>query len=446
MSILRRNKIKRHMNEVVYGSVFATVLIVTFAATSLTKDKTEYRTTDETESYVVNVMSVDSVKVAAARETEKQKEKNTEQKIEKRDKVQAAGQIATNTSVDATKAAVEESTTVQETKEDLSKYKGIFVMNTSSNLNIRHKADANSEVVGILTEGNGGKVLEYGTEWTKVKSGNVKGYVATGYILIGDKAKKALKENGYTAIIEGDTVKVRAERNTDCEVLGMIAKGETLKCTKVYDKWVKVIFDGKTGYISKDLVKLDQIVTDAKSVEEIEAEQLAEAEKARKEAAANEAAANSGPTSQNTTSNSVTSNSTTSNSQSSNNVTVQNKATPANADDQYLLACIVSCEAGGESYEAKLAVANVVLNRVRSGAYPSSISGVVYQPFQFTPASNGSLAKKIANGPDAGSKKAAADALAGSNNVPGYLFFGRTDCVSSGSKKSHRVIDHQVFY
>ena len=111
-----------------------------------------------------------------------------------------------------------------------------------------------------------------------------------------------------------------------------------------------------------------------------------------------------------------------------------------------MLACIVSCEAGGESYEAKLAVANVVLNRVRSGAYPSSISGVVYQPFQFTPASNGSLAKKIANGPDAGSKKAAAAALAGTNNVPGYLFFGRTDCVSIGNRKSHRVIDHQVFY
>jgi len=419
MNILRRNKLRRHINEVIYGSVFATVILVVVLATALSKDKTEFRETLETETYVVNVRSIDSIKVASAKETEKQKKEDI-------------GKTKTETKVSDKKETEEKET---KSKEDLSKYKGIFVMNTSSNLNIRSKADASSEVVGILSEGNGGEVLKYGSQWTKVKSGKVKGYVATGYILIGDRAKKALKENGYTAIINADTVKIRAERNTECEVLGMAANGETFKCTKVYDKWVRIVFEGRIGYISKEFVKLDQIVTNAKTVEEIEEEQIAEAEKAKKEAEAS-----------NVTNNQNSSKSAASSNNSSANATTQSKAVSANVDDQYLLACIVSCEAGGESYEAKLAVANVVLNRVRSGAYPNTISGVVYQPWQFTPTSNGSLAKKLQNGPDAGSKQAAAAALSGTNNVPGYLFFGRTDCVSIGNSKSHRIIDHQVFY
>lgn len=63
--------------------------------------------------------------------------------------------------------------------------------------------------------------------------------------------------------------------------------------------------------------------------------------------------------------------------------TTQGEAVSAGADDLTLLAAIIECEAGGESYECQLAVGAAVINRVKSGSYPNSISGVIYQKGQF---------------------------------------------------------------
>lgn len=60
-----------------------------------------------------------------------------------------------------------------------------------------------------------------------------------------------------------------------------------------------------------------------------------------------------------------------------------------------LLASIIYCEAGNQPYSGKLAVAIVVMNRVRSSAYPNTVSHVIYQKSQFGPASSGLLKKTI---------------------------------------------------
>lgn len=56
-----------------------------------------------------------------------------------------------------------------------------------------------------------------------------------------------------------------------------------------------------------------------------------------------------------------------------------------------LLARLVECEAGGEPIEGKIAVANVVLNRVRSDKYPDNIMSVIYQKNQFQPVTTGKI-------------------------------------------------------
>lgn len=68
------------------------------------------------------------------------------------------------------------------------------------------------------------------------------------------------------------------------------------------------------------------------------------------------------------------------------------------AGDQALLAALIYCEAGGESYEGQLAVGSVVMNRVRSQAYPNSVSGVIYQGGQFSPVASGRLATVLGSG------------------------------------------------
>ncbi len=63
--------------------------------------------------------------------------------------------------------------------------------------------------------------------------------------------------------------------------------------------------------------------------------------------------------------------------------------------DLRLLSALIYCEANGESYQGKLAVGIVVMNRKRSGAFPDSVKGVIYQKYQFGPASNGSLDRAL---------------------------------------------------
>jgi hypothetical protein len=109
----------------------------------------------------------------------------------------------------------------------------------------------------------------------------------------------------------------------------------------------------------------------------------------------------------------------------------------ASESDIMLLAAIVQLEAGGEIYEGQLAVANVVLNRVNSGKFPNTISEVIYQRGQFTPAGNGSLDRLRASGNIYEScVQAAREALSGNNNVPGYLYF-------SGNRGGMRIGNHR---
>ena len=92
--------------------------------------------------------------------------------------------------------------------------------------------------------------------------------------------------------------------------------------------------------------------------------------------------------------------------------------------DKELLAALIFCEAGNQPYEGQVAVGAVVMNRVKSGAYPNTISEVVYQPGQFTPAMTGWLDSVRANaGYTASAMQAAEDALAGSSPVGDCLYF-----------------------
>lgn len=64
---------------------------------------------------------------------------------------------------------------------------------------------------------------------------------------------------------------------------------------------------------------------------------------------------------------------------------------PIDPESLDLLSRIIEAEAKGESYEGKLAVGQVVLNRVRDKQFPDTIYDVIYQPRQFQPVMNGSF-------------------------------------------------------
>jgi len=97
-----------------------------------------------------------------------------------------------------------------------------------------------------------------------------------------------------------------------------------------------------------------------------------------------------------------------------------NEAEPFTEDDLVLLAKITQVESGYETYEGQLAVANVILNRVKDSRFPDSIKEVIYSGKQFPPAHNGLLDKSE---PNASVMRAAKDALNGKNNVEDAIYF-----------------------
>ena len=108
--------------------------------------------------------------------------------------------------------------------------------------------------------------------------------------------------------------------------------------------------------------------------------------------------------------------------------------TAVSASDRELLAAIIYCEAGNQSHTGKVAVGNVVMNRVNSAKFPNSISSVVYQRGQFSPAGSGWLNRVLKRGTVPADCYAAADeALAGSKPVGASVFFMRRELHSSGT-------------
>lgn len=90
-----------------------------------------------------------------------------------------------------------------------------------------------------------------------------------------------------------------------------------------------------------------------------------------------------------------------------------------NSNDVYLIAKCVHAEARGESYTGQVAVAAVILNRVKSASFPNSIYGVIYQPYAFTAVIDGQMKLE----PNQTAYNAARDAMNGWDPSYGSIYY-----------------------
>ena len=114
------------------------------------------------------------------------------------------------------------------------------------------------------------------------------------------------------------------------------------------------------------------------------------------------------------------------------------------SSDEYLLARCVYAEARGEPYTGQVAVAAVILNRVRSSSFPNTISGVIYQSGAFTCVSDG----QINLTPNETAQKAARDAMSGWDPTGGCLYYYNPATATSKwiwSREVHLTIGSHSF-
>lgn len=101
-----------------------------------------------------------------------------------------------------------------------------------------------------------------------------------------------------------------------------------------------------------------------------------------------------------------------------------------------LLARVISGEARGESYTGQVAIAAVVLNRVKHSSFPSTIAGVIYQPGAFTAVSDG----QINITPPQSCYNAARDALNGWDPTYGAIYYYNPVTATNSWIRSRKVI------
>ena len=284
-------------------------------------------------------------------------------------------------------------------------------------LYVRASADADAEIVGKLYKGDVAEIQEEGSGWTHVASGNVDGYVNNDYCVTGTEALAYAQQNFDTeAEVLTNGLRIRSEADENASVITAVSEGTTLKVdsgVETDDKWIAVVYGGTTRYVSADYVTTSLALGEGITIEEEQAElaRIAEEEAAKKAAQVTEV------------------------------TTVQNAAVEATVDDVTLLAAIIQCEAGNEVYEGQLAVGAVVMNRVRSGAYPDTIHAVIYASGQFTPAQSGKVNRVLESGKIKQSCiDAATEAISGVSNVGNLTHFRRNN------GRAGLVIGHHVFY
>ncbi len=194
-----------------------------------------------------------------------------------------------------------ETTETEESNEDITKVEspyanlGISIASESSYVNIRSKADQESEVVGKLYPGCAADILETDGDWVRIHSGQVDGYIKSEFLAIGTEAEKLIdKVASKFVIVNTETLRVREGQGTDTDIVALIPQGEKYYITKEYDEWIEILIDvddtGEgsveqiTGFVSRDLVIPDVEFKYAISIEEEKAKLEAEEKAKRAEA------------------------------------------------------------------------------------------------------------------------------------------------------------------
>ncbi len=104
-------------------------------------------------------------------------------------------------------------------------------------------------------------------------------------------------------------------------------------------------------------------------------------------------------------------------------------------NDTYLLAKAVYSEARGEPYVGQVAIAAVILNRVKSSAFPNTVAGVIYQPWAFTAVHDGQFELE----PNATAYQAARDALNGWDPTYGSIYYYNPQTATNTWIRSRKV-------
>ena len=307
---------------------------------------------------------------------------------------------------------------------------GIGVIDAKDMLDIHAEANTASAVIGQVMEDGHVAILAKYNDWVQIQAGEIAGWVpaenlveteisneeavAANEQVIAERTGATASEDEFFAeeeVQQDETAALQAEASE--------AAQNEIEEVQTAEEAARLEAEAQAKAAAEEAARLEAEVQAKAAAEkaarlEAEAQAKAAAEEAARIAAEAQQAA----------------------------LAAQAAQTAAiSAEELKLLANIIYCEAGSESYVGKVAVGNVIMNRVKSASQPNTITEVVYAKGQFSPVRNGSLQRALSSDKaDAACYQAAIEALAGAQPVGGKLFFRRNN------GRSGQVIGHHVFY
>lgn len=123
---------------------------------------------------------------------------------------------------------------------------------TTSALNLRASASTSAKI--LLTMPQGAKVIVQSTSngWSKVTYNGTEGYACADYL----SASSSVSSSFGTGTVTGSDVRMRSGAGTDYSVIGTYGKGTQMTVTGVSGNWYAVSYNGKTGYVCADYMKV----------------------------------------------------------------------------------------------------------------------------------------------------------------------------------------------
>lgn len=323
---------------------------------------------------------------------------------------------------------------------------GIGVIDTADMLDIHAEANLKSAVLGQVMDDGHVAILARYNDWVQIQAGEIAGWVPAENLVeteISNEEAVAANEQ-VIAELTGETASEEeffAEEEVQQDETEA-SRNETEEQEAAQNEIEEVQAEEEAAYIeAEEQAKAAEEAAreEAEAQAKAEAEEAARVEAEAQEQAAAEEAARVEAEAQAAQAAAEEAARLEAEAQQAAQAT-QNTAV-VSAEELKLLANIIYCEAGGEAYVGKVAVGNVIMNRVKSASQPNTITEVVYAKGQFSPVRNGSLQRALTNDKaDATCYQAAMEALSGAQPVGNKLYFRRNN------GRSGQVIGHHVFY
>ena len=140
-------------------------------------------------------------------------------------------------------------------------------VNATDGLRVREGAGTNTKILGVLNHGSVVKIVDTNGSWYKIKYGSGYGYVHKDYVTIKTSSNnnntQEKPDNKPEVVVKkgevyntGSNLRVRSAANTNSIVLGYLVDGTKVDIIGSEGNWYKINFKDKTGFVSKDYVRL----------------------------------------------------------------------------------------------------------------------------------------------------------------------------------------------